>query len=196
MKRLFVLSALCCCLSGLGLAEEETLKPVSGVEIGQVKYYQGAGQPDKDLERALVDLLEVPSGTESRYIYNHVELGGDGGQQVIVMLWGSYFSGSGGSTGVLLEKTGPTSYRLVDKFSLFRNPILVTPEKAGGWSDLVLPVSGGGMPAQYSRLSHGSDGYPENPSVAPAVSAGSVLKGTAYLATPVGPEAGHYFVAP
>lgn len=195
MKRLFTLGLILFCLVGHALAEDETLKPTAGVEIGKVKYYQGATQHNKDLDRALVDLLDIPSGTETRYIYNHVSLDGEN-EQVLVMLWGSYFSGSGGSTGVLLEKTGASSYRIVNKFSLFRNPVLVTSSLTNGWHDLVLPVSGGGMPAQYSRLKYGAGGYPKNPSVAPAVPAGSVLKGTAYLATPIGPEAGHSFVAP
>lgn len=195
MKRLFSIGFILFCVSGYAMAESEALKPTAGVEVGKVKYYEGATQPDKDLERALVDVLDIPSGTKTRYIYNHVSLDGEH-DQVLVMLWGPYFSGSGGSTGVLLEKTGSSSYRMVNKFSLFRNPVLVTANRTHGWYDLVLPVSGGGMAAQYSRLSHGVGGYPENPSVAPAVPAGSVLKGTAYLATPIGPESGHFFVTP
>ena len=195
MKAKALLGIVLLALTGQGLAENEKLKPVGGVEIGNVKYYEGASQPNRDVERALVDSLDISSGTEFRYIYNNVSFE-EGKKQVIVMLWGTMFSGSGGSTGVLLEEVPHGGYKLVDKFSLFRNPVLRAPETSNGWHDLILPVSGGGMAAQFSRLRYSGDGYPGNPSVAPAVPSGETLTGTAYLATPIGPEAGHYFVAP
>ncbi len=185
---------LFCLLSLIVGAEPEKLEPLDGVEIGQVKYFEGAGQRHEGLEKAIVRELEVPSGEKVRYLYNRVSLNGRD-RHFLVMLVGGIFSGSGGGTGAIFADNGD-QLDLVTRISLFRSPVIQLPSRTGGYYDLALPVAGGGAKAHYAHLRFDGQGYPSNPSTVDPVASGTRLSGTAYLATPMGPDAGLTFTAP
>ena len=194
--RVSVTTIIVLLLALAGLAQEpEKLQPVEGLTIAKIKYLLAATQRDEDLERAIIKAFEIEPKEEVRYLFNRVSLS-KGGQQALVLLPGAKFSGSGGSSAAVFERTGGSDYRLVTRFTLMRTPIVVAPSTSKGWHDLVVRASGGGMPAQYSRLRFDGSGYPKNPTSVEGLPAGTSLSGTAYLATPLGPDAGLLFVAP
>jgi len=120
--------------------------------------------PDTVLEAAI--LQASPSYTRAsvdaargigpgRYVYNRVDLNGDGRDEVLVYLLGSIFCGTGGcNLQLFTESEG--GYALVNDFPISRTPVIVSETKTGGWSDLFRLESGGGQPASYVR--HAFDG--------------------------------------
>jgi len=87
---------------------------------------------------------------KARYVYGRVDLNGDGRDEVLVYLLGSVFCGTGGCN-LLLFTRRPDGYSLVNEFPISRLPVIVSEQKTAGWSDLVRPESGGGVPASYVR---------------------------------------------
>ena len=100
---------------------------------------------------------------------------------MLVYLPGRDYCGSGGCTLLVFAKVG-VEYRLAARISPARVPVVVSSRRTNGWSDLVLPVAGGGVRPGYSAVLH-FDGktYPDNPTVEPAVPLRERVDGTAYL---------------
>lgn len=99
-----------------------------------------------DYTKAVVNI--GGAGGLARYIYNIVDLNGDGNQEALVYLLGSIFCGSGGCNLYLFsqEKQG---YTLVNTFPISRLPVIVSPQKTNGWHNLIRPEYGGGAPPSY-----------------------------------------------
>ena len=155
------------------------LAPLGGVKIGAVRYHPSQSARIPALERAIVRAAEVPPGTEVAYIYDTVALRDGRPPQVLVLLSGSYFCGTGGCEGLVLE--GAPSYRPVARFTLMRPEWLILPSRHHGWRDIVVRVSGGGAKSHYATLAFNGKTYPDNPSMAPEVKAGTPLTGDVHL---------------
>lgn len=191
LKRILLLVAF---VPGLAQAQLEELRPLDGVEVGNINYVEAAAERHPALEQVVVRQFGVPSGETVRYRYNRVSLDGKK-NHLIVMLVGPRFSGSGGSTGAVFieQEDGLT---LLSQHSLFRSPVVKLPTQTEGWSELALPVAGGGAKARYARLSFEKGTYPSNPSMAQALEPGALLEGTAYLADSPSLEKALSFTAP
>ncbi len=124
-------------------------------------------EPDAELEAAILqaspeytrELVEI-SSSPARYLYSRVDLNDDGKEEVLAYMLGSIFCGSGGCN-LLLFTEADLGYALVDTFPLSRTPIVVSPEKTNGWSDLFKLESGGGAPASYLRYAFDGRQYVE-----------------------------------
>ncbi len=106
-----------------------------------------------------------------------MDLNGDGSDEAFVYLLGSIFCGTGGCD-LLLFTEGADGYSLVNTFATSRLPVIVSPERTAGWSNIIRPESGGGADPSFVR--HVFDGaqYIERE----RLSADTVPEGTRYLA--------------
>jgi heat shock protein HslJ len=115
--------------------------------------------PDAALEAAI--LTASPSYTKDvvgagvgpapgRYVYSRVDLNGDGRDEVMAYLMGSFFCGTGGCTFQLFTES-QDGYALVSEFPVSRTPVIVAPTKTAGWNDLLRLESGGGAEASYVK---------------------------------------------
>ena len=100
-----------------------------------------------------------------------VDLDGDGTDDGLVYLQDPMVCGTGGCR-LLVYRGGPDGYTLDSDVALARTPITVANAVTAGWRDLVMEVSGGGMPAKTVVLRHGPNGYPANPSTLDAAGDG------------------------
>ncbi len=91
----------------------------------------------------------------ARYLYGRVDLDGDGKEEVLVYLLGSFFCGSGGCT-MMLFTEDENGHRLVNNFPITRTPVIVSPNRTEGWNDLWRVEYGGGASPGYVR--HAFDG--------------------------------------
>jgi hypothetical protein len=126
-----------------------------------------ATQPDPVLEEALrtaapdytLDVVSV-TGWEARYVYGRFDLNADGRQEVLVLLMGSIFCGTGGCN-LLLFSQSDEGYQLINNFPISRLPVIASPETTAGWHDLIRRESGGGVPPSYVRHFFNGETYIE-----------------------------------
>lgn len=104
----------------------------------------------EDLEKGFLDSVS------RRFLYDQVDLNGDGKLEILVGLTGSYFCGSGGCTVYLLTNQGD----VITRFTVVDYPVYVDTQATNGWSDLVM-YSGGA----YRRATYNGQTYPYNPSI-------------------------------
>ena len=149
--------------------------------------------PDPELEKAILRAIgdyNPEPGQEIRYYYNRVDLNGDGNFEAIVHLVGPSICGTGGCDTQIFQPAR-NGYRLVSTIGLTRTPIIVSAQRSGGWSDLIVYVSGGGIiPGHYVTLRFDGRTYPENPTVLPALGPKAKIRGKAYIADEVSPGTG------
>jgi hypothetical protein len=115
-----------------------------------------------ELDRLLGD---VPGPI--RYFAKQVDLDADGRPELIVHVAGPMVCGTGGCNTIVLTQDGE-GLREVATITVTRPPIVVAATSSNGWRDLLVAVSGGGMPAQMARLRFDGSSYPANPTVEPA----------------------------
>lgn len=107
-----------------------------------------------------------------------VSLDGPSEREYFVYLASRWWCGSGGCAALLLEQQGP-SFRVLERFTLARLPIVILPSKSNGWHDISMLVQGGGT--TYGReviLRYDGHRYPSNPSMAPELPAKLAGQGT------------------
>ena len=168
--------------------------PVSNQEttIGYLPLYQGNDiqtlpaetEPNEALREAIAAYYEVPDDflDMNRYYYNYVDLNGDGTDEVFAVGFGSYLSGSGGGSGLLLTQNEDGALSVLQNFTLINTPVIVCDGEDGAWRDLILPYSGGGAEPAYMRLTYGKNGYP-NTSDGESLSSLEGVSGTSILYT-------------
>lgn len=117
-------------------------------------------------------------GQGLHYSAASVSLDGAWGHQYFVYLASRWWCGSGGCAALLVEQQGP-SFRVIERFTLARLPIVILPSKTNGWNDISMLVQGGGV--TYGRvviLRYDGHRYPSNPSMAPELPARLAGRGT------------------
>lgn len=120
-----------------------------------------AMKPDAAVESAILrtapDYTRKIVGDErARYAYERVDLNGDGREEVLVYLMGSFFCGTGGCNMLIFREASEGEYLLVNDYSITQLPVIVSPGKSNGWNDIWRMESGGGAEASYVR--HSFDG--------------------------------------
>lgn len=104
----------------------------------------------EDLEKGFLD------SASRKYLYDQVDLNGDGNMEILVGLNGSNFCGSGGCTVYLLTHQGD----VITRFTVVDYPVYVAAESTYGWKNLIL-TSG----RKDRLLQFDGEKYPSNPSV-------------------------------
>ncbi len=121
--------------------------------------------PEEDIDRFL--LQEYPDAGTISYALAWSDLDGDGSDEAIVHLVGPWFCGSGGCTTLLLTPAG-AMWEKVGDISVSRTPVTMLDTSTNGWKDLTVAIGGGGGPSGNAWLKFDGEGYPGNPTVAPA----------------------------
>lgn len=170
-------------------AEITTLPNVDGVRFRALTYDLANTLDSPALEAALRrELAGRVAGV--RYLYNQIDLNGDGRSEVIAYLLGRSLCGSGGCTMMVFQPTGQGTYRLVSRHTVVNAPIVVSDATTQGWRELVLYVAGGGAQPTYHVLKFDGKTYPRNPSMAPTVRQGTIVTGRAVVANRLQPGVG------
>jgi hypothetical protein len=170
-------------------AEIAPLPNVDGVRFRALTYDRANTLDSPALEAALRrELAGRVAGV--RYLYNQIDLNGDGRSEVVAYLVGPSVCGSGGCTLMVFQPTGQGTYRLISRHTLVNNPIVVSDVKTKGWRDLVLYVAGGGAQPNYHVLRFDGKAYPPNPSTAPTVRRGVIVTGNAVVSDRLQPGGG------
>ena len=157
---------------------------INGVYLGSnISYKLSETKSNEKLEQAIRVAYGISEKLEQKnyYYYNLVDLNNDNIPEVFVYLVGPYFSGSGGSSALIFTED-LNGYKLVNRFSLMHNPIIVSENKTNGWHDLVVQVAGGGSKYGLVELKFVEGKYPENPSVQERLGKERVIVGMAIIA--------------
>ncbi|WP_425449439.1 hypothetical protein [Dethiothermospora halolimnae] len=166
-------------------SEEKNLSKFENTEeldFSEVSYVASETEKNEKLEKAIAKAFDLTEDVpDFRYFYNNIDLNGDDKKETFVFLVGSIFSGSGGSTGIIFSQEND-EYKTVSKFSLVRNPIIISENKTNGWKNIIMHVSGGGVKPFFAVLKHNGEKYPSNPSVQPGLEDDTKVKGTAIIA--------------
>jgi hypothetical protein len=80
------------------------------------------------------------------------------------------------------------AFKFVSRSTLIRPPVTVSETKTNGWHDLIITVSGGGIPAKTVALKFDGKQYPLNPSDQSALSADAATEGTVLFPEETKPE--------
>ena len=140
-------------------------------------------QPGNALPPSVLSALRKEFGSlgEVRYFDATYDLNSDGKPEIIVHVAGPMVCGSGGCNTLVFTPQGP-DYRLLAEVSVNRPPIRVSPRSSHGWRDLIVSISGGGIPGGNAELPFDGKTYASNPTVPPARSVTDVSGSTVLIA--------------
>jgi hypothetical protein len=154
-------------------------------------------KPNADLEKAIIAYYQIPKEewANTKYYYNYVDLNGDGTQEILAVVMGSYTSGTGGDS--MLWVLPNAKMAVNEAFTLVRTPIIVTKDATNGQEfgakGLIMQRSGGGAKTETVLLENTDGTYPRVNDAAPITDLSSV-KGTAIICNDLAAdnESGHY----
>lgn len=146
-------------------------------------------KPCPELEKAIADYYDIrkEERTHTSYVYNKVDLNGDGTDEIFAVITGPYTSGTGGDSAVW-GRLYKGKFQIYQSFTLIRTPIIITKDATNGLPNgarsIIVRQSDGGAPAELIQyVSHDGKYVPE-----PCDSLDKV-KGTAILCTAPGTDA-------
>lgn len=136
-------------------------------------------KPSEKVRDAIIYYFEVPEEelADVRYYYNYADLDEDGTEEIIALAVGSYVSGSGGSSALILKNDGT----IVECLTCVNSPIVVWDEMINGHHLLALERSGGGAETEIVALAASEDGIYANVSETETIIDPTTLTGTAIL---------------
>ena len=139
--------------------------------------------PCPELEKAIVAYYELSEEERANtsYVYNRVDLNGDGTEEIFAVMTGPYTSGTGGDSAVW-GRLYKDKFQIYQSFTLIRTPVIITQEATNGLPNgakgIIVRRSGGGAPAELIQyVSHDGEYVPE------PFSGLEKVKGTAILCT-------------
>ncbi len=134
------------------------------------------------LEQAIINEFHLEEYDDNiRYYYNKVDLNDDGNPEIFVYLVGSSVCGTGGCSGAIFKQEDK-EYKLLSRFSLVRNPVIISNTKTNGYRDIIMHISGGGIESFFAQLKYDGTTYPSNPSIEPEINPNTKLEGIAIIA--------------
>lgn len=140
--------------------------------------------PCPELEKAIVAYYELSEEERANtsYVYNRVDLNGDGTEEIFAVITGPYTSGTGGDSAVW-GRLYKGKFQIYQSFTLIRTPVIITQEATNGAKGIIVRRSGGGAPAELIQyVSHDGEYVPE------PFTGLEKVKGTAILCTSPGTD--------
>ncbi|REJ09874.1 hypothetical protein [Halobacillus trueperi] len=164
------------------LCDIEPFSNQKGIDFSSLTYVCSETERDLKLEAAIEKEYNFKLSEENiRYYYNRIDLNNDGDKEVFVFLVGPFVCGTGGCSAVIL-KENEGEYQVLSRFSLVRNPVIVSKTTTNGYRDLVMYVAGGGIEDFFAQVKFDGKTYPLNPSVQRKVAPGTKVEGGAIVA--------------
>jgi len=161
-----------------------------GIDFSSVKSINSETKRDLNLEEAIKKEFDLNEEVKNiRYYYNKIDLNGDGIPEVFVYLVGPYVCGTGGCSGVIFKQENG-EYKVLSRFSLVRNPVIISNTKTKGYRDIIMYVAGGGIENFYALVKYDGTTYPSNPSIEPKVKPGTKVDGVAIIADDISKNPG------
>lgn len=106
-------------------------------------------------------------GETPKWMMERADLNGDGVDEALAYVLDPMFCGTGGCTlYVLGQKDG--AWSVISKIGPSRLPIYKLDAGPDGWVNLGVTIGGGGAAPSVMSVPHDSNGYADNPTVAPA----------------------------
>ncbi len=170
-----------------------SFKNVDGIDFSALKYICSETKRDIKLEKALIKEFDLQGNEDKvKYYYNKVDLNGDGKKEIFAYLVGPFVCGSGGcSAAIFEEKLG--EYKLLSRFSLVNNPVIISNNKTKGYKDIIMNVFGGGVESFFALLKYNGTKYPSNPSIEPKVEPCTKVEGIAIVSDDISENSGIKF---
>lgn len=163
-------------------SEPETEDMFTGWLPAGVKQVMAETEPDKDLEKAIIDYYQIPEDQkkDTRYYYNYVDLDGDGRKEVFAVIMGPYMGGTGGSSALWLAPYSDMA--VIQAFTLVNTPIIITDNNYNNAKGIIVQRFGGDADAGVANvLLTMNDGTYTNISDAKPIDDISNIKGTAII---------------
>lgn len=161
-----------------------------GIDFSSVKSINSETKRDLKLEEAIKKEFDLNQEVGNiRYYYNKVDLNGDGIPEVFVYLVAPFVCGTGGCSGVIFKQENG-EYKVLSRFSLVNNPVIISNTKTNGYRDIIMYVSGGGIKSFFSQIKYDGKTYPSNPSIEPEVKSGTKVDGIAIIADDIAKNPG------
>lgn len=161
-----------------------------GIDFSSVKFVNSETKRNLKLEEAIKKEFDLNQDVgDVRYYYNKVDLNEDGIPEVFVYLVGPFFCGTGGCSGVIFKQENG-EYKVLSRFSLVNNPVIISNTKTNNYRDIIMYVSGGGIKSYFARVKYDGKTYPINPSIEPEVEAGTKVDGVAIIADDIAKNPG------
>jgi hypothetical protein len=169
---------------------ERQISNVEGINFSSINYIMSETKRYLQLEQALKKEFNLEDGLEKlRYYYNEVDLNDDGIYEIFVLVVGPFVCGTGGCSAVIFKKQ-KGEYKLLSRFSLVRNPVIISNKKTKGYKDIIMKVSGGGIESFFAELKFDGTTYPRNPSVQPKIKPDTEVEGIAIIADDISKNPG------
>jgi hypothetical protein len=168
--------------------------PDDGVKIGKLTYTGSEIKPDNQLEKILKEKVfhysKCGEGIKRTYLYNKIDLNGDGSPELITYVMGDC-GGTGGYPLLVLVKKA-NLYKIVSETTLVRQPIIISNSKTKGWKDLIVSAAGDSAHPDTGSLNHyvalkwNGNRYPSNTNTPSAISlkAKEEINGEVIIAQP------------
>lgn len=145
---------------------------------------------DVKLEAAIIKALyegdhAAAARDRVRYLYNRVDLNGDGRPETLVYLSATAWCGSAGCAACVFQTVGGR-YELVTYISGVELPVIVSQKRTNGWNELIGYVRWGEVEGRtrrdyYGVLRYDRRTYPDQVPGSPPLGAGDQVTGTAYF---------------
>ena len=160
------------------------------IDLSGIKYICSETKRDQRLEKALKEEFNLEEErNQVRYYYNKVDLNDDGINEVFAYPVGPPVCGTGGCSAAIFKRENG-EYKLLSRFSLVNNPIIISNNKTNGYRDIIMYVTGGGIESFFAELKYNGTSYPGNPSVQPEVKPGTKVSGIAIIADDISKNPG------
>ena len=169
-------------------ADNPSYNPEAWIPSSIPKQYAET-KPCPELEKAIAAYYELSEEERANtsYVYNRVDLNGDGTEEIFAVITGPYTSGTGGDSAVW-GRLYNGNFQIYQTFTLIRTPVIITKDATNGLPNgakgIIVRRSGGGAPAELIQyVSHDGEYVPE------PFSGLDKVKGTAILCTAPGTHA-------
>ena len=110
------------------------------------------------LAEALKKDMKPQDPSKDRYYYEKADLNGDGKEEIIALLIGPDFSGTGGNT-LCIYKDSDKGLELTDSLNLVQPPVYILKSKHHGYNDIALEEYGGGAERNWKIIEYRNGHY-------------------------------------
>ena len=136
---------------GESFIESEKTEPTEKNESDTIPVIYAQKEDDRKLADYLISLEEIPEEEQNvvRYYYNHIDLNGDGTEEIIAAVIRDADGKDNREDSVVVLSETTESYHLLGRFVSVRTPVMISDKTENGWNRIIFPVYGNGSGTGY-----------------------------------------------